>query len=89
MHYRVELTGISKKTDADGTMRETRVTIPTGEYYTTDTAHSLRIPADSWQFDSVELKVTRIGRSAFPAGASTAFSSVWKRPVNRPPSTVT
>ena len=61
MHYRVELTGISKKTDADGTMRETRVTIPTGEYYTTDTAHSLRIPADSWQFDSVELKVTCIG----------------------------
>lgn len=61
MHYHVELTGISKKTDADGTMRETRVTIPTGEYYTTDTARSLRIPADSWQFDSVELKVTRIG----------------------------
>lgn len=61
MHYRVELTGISKKTDADGGVRETRVTIPTGEYYTTDTAHSLRIPADSWQFDSVELKVTRIG----------------------------
>ncbi len=61
MHYRVELTGISKKTDADGGVRETRVTIPTGEYYTTDTAHSLRIPADSWQFDSVELKVTLIG----------------------------
>ncbi len=61
MHYCIELTGISKKTDADGGVRETRVTIPTGEYYTTDTAHSLRIPADSWQFDSVELKVTRIG----------------------------
>lgn len=61
MHYRIELTGISRKTDEDGTVRETRVTIPTGEYYTADTAHSLRIPADSWQFDSVELKVTRIG----------------------------
>ena len=57
--YRVSLTGIS--TASDGT--QTRVTIPTGEYYTDSTANTLRVLADSWQYEQVELKVTRIGTS--------------------------
>lgn len=52
-HYQVSLTGI----DADG--RE--VIIPTDGYYKDDTSRTLYIDGSDWNYQSVKLKVTRIG----------------------------
>ena len=52
-HYQVSLTGI----DADG--RE--VIIPTDSYYTDNTSRKLYIDGSDWNYQSVKLKVTRIG----------------------------
>lgn len=52
-HYQVSLTGI----DADG--RE--VIIPTDNYYTNDADRKLSIDGSDWNYQSVKLKVTRIG----------------------------
>ena len=52
-HYQVSLTGI----DADG--RE--VIIPTDGYYTDNTSRKLYIDGSDWNYQSVKLKVTRIG----------------------------
>lgn len=52
-HYQVSLIGI----DADG--RE--VIIPTDGYYKDDTSRTLYIDGSDWNYQSVKLKVTRIG----------------------------
>lgn len=52
-HYQVSLTGI----DADG--RE--VIIPTDGYYKDDISRTLYIDGSDWNYQSVKLKVTRIG----------------------------
>ncbi len=52
-HYQVSLTGI----DADG--RE--VIIPTDNYYKNDADRKLSIDGSDWNYQSVKLKVTRIG----------------------------
>ena len=52
-HYQVSLTGI----DADGG----EVIIPTDSYYTDNTSRKLYIDGSDWNYQSVKLKVTRIG----------------------------